>query len=264
MLGFCAVLRLGKPVKMLLESFIIDENVRHLSAGILIRGVMILIVLFLIKRYCFQRFNGIGQGSKIKNLQVIILPVVILSAGFLNETSVYMNLGVNILFLFTFNAIMVALLEEFTFRGLLLPLIIRQAQHKNSVLLIGILLSSLLFGLTHYLNLFVEPDNIAGITSQVIFAMCIGIFLAGLLFRTGSIFLPIFIHLLFNFSFGKGIFRPEIERVVETRMKEGTDWLSLLLNIIFLGFIAGSGIYMLSKVRKEDVLSTLNINEQDL
>jgi membrane protease YdiL (CAAX protease family) len=154
----------------------------------------------------------------------------------------------------------VGILEEFVFRGIVFPLLIKSFQNKKNVLLWAAFISSFLFGSIHYVNLFEQPGNFVGITSQVFFATSIGVFFCGLMARTGNILIPAAVHALINFSFGAGVLKDGIgllETAVES--ENGLNWNSIIPTSIFFIFIMLGGVFMLLKSNKSLLLRKLGL-----
>lgn len=91
------------------------------------------------------------------------------------------------------HVIFIGVIEEFTFRGMIFRLIC----DKHGVVL-GVFLSSLLFGLMHLLTWF-SHHNLNAAFYNTIIAIGVGVFLAALLIRTGSILIPVIWHALVDF-----------------------------------------------------------------
>ncbi|MFW9865627.1 MAG: type II CAAX prenyl endopeptidase Rce1 family protein [Candidatus Thorarchaeota archaeon] len=82
--------------------------------------------------------------------------------------------------------------EEVTFRGVILNLQLKRYSNETSMVLNGVI-----FGLFHFINL-IEVPNIYITSIQVIFACCIGIALANMYIKTGSLIPCIITHYLIN------------------------------------------------------------------
>ena len=219
---------------------------------------MVLAFFVLIQKLKYKRFLGIGSKLRLDQLLVIAIPLVIISMGIIGDFKTYQEAGLQLLTLFIINNILVAMVEELALRSLVLPLIIQVRMNKKRALLTSVCLTAIIFGLLHYLNLFKEPENFSGITSQVVFAICIGIYLGALLLRTRHIFFPILIHFMVNVAFGKGELKADQQIVVST-IETGIDWPSLLITLGLFGFIALGGVYMMRMVDREEILNTLII-----
>jgi membrane protease YdiL (CAAX protease family) len=91
------------------------------------------------------------------------------------------------------DVIFIGVIEEFVFRGMIFRLI----YDKHGVVL-SVFLSSLMFGLMHLLNWF-NHHNLNAAFYNTIWAIGIGVFLAAILIRTGSILIPVIWHALMAF-----------------------------------------------------------------
>lgn len=257
--GFALMLALALPLRELLEQLLVNEKERRLVSGIIVRLTMFIVLIYLIKRLELTAFLGLKTGFSFDQFQVIIIPIVIVSMSIFGDLTLYRSAGFNLLSLFLLSNMLVALVEEFAFRAIVLPLILRIRSHKKRLVLASVVMSSVLFGVLHYLNLFREPDNFSGITSQVIFATCIGVYLGALFLRTRNIIFPVVIHFLVNVAFGKSVLMPEHNDVVTKVVGETTDWGSLLLTLGLFGSIALGGVFVIRLVNKVDVLKSLNL-----
>lgn len=257
-LGFALMLALALPLRSFLGQFLANENELKLVAGILVRLVMFGVLIYVIKRLGLTEFLGLKTGFQLDQFQAIVIPLVIVSMSILGDLTPYKNAGFSLLGLFLLGNLLVALIEEFAFRAIVLPLILKVRSNKRRFLLFSVVLSSAIFGVLHYLNLFREPDNFSGITSQVIFATCIGIYLGALFLRTRHIIFPVTIHFLVNVAFGKSVLQPENIDTVTKVVEDTTDWASLLLTLGLFGAIAMGGVFVIRLVNREDILKSLN------
>ncbi|MFB9769628.1 CPBP family intramembrane glutamic endopeptidase [Lactiplantibacillus modestisalitolerans] len=85
--------------------------------------------------------------------------------------------------------LLIGITEEYVFRGVLIPLLARTWPRRP---LLVVLLSSALFGGLHLIN----SSHIAltYVLPQILFAMALGTFFAGLYVRTRNLLLPILLH----------------------------------------------------------------------
>ncbi|MBO3699238.1 CPBP family intramembrane glutamic endopeptidase [Roseivirga sp. E12] len=261
-LGFVLFLNLVLPLRSIIGDFIEGEKTVRMAAGIIIRFIMFAILVYLIRRFKFEKFIGIGAGIEkgfyMRQSIILLIPMVFITMGIISDFSVYVNAGSGILTLFLIEHFFVALIEELAFRAIILPLVIQIRANKKRLLLVSVCLTSLIFGALHYLNLFREPGNFSGITFQVVFASAIGIFLGGLLLRTRHIIFPIMIHFLVNAAFGKSELRPENEDLVTEAVGSSTDSSSLFVTLGLFVFVAIGGVVMIRKVDRNEILNTLN------
>ncbi len=262
-LGFALFLAVGRPLKGLIENYGFDETLAQMVAGILVRSFILIALVIVMRKLQVSRFLGIDQKPSIKGVQPMLIPLVIILMSLFGDTRVYINAGLGLLTLFLIDNLLVALVEELTFRGVILPLIIKTRLGKKHIILVSVIMASSIFGLMHYLNLFREPGNFLGITSQVVFATSIGIYLGGLLLRTRNIFFPIVIHFLVNVAFGKGVLRPDQNEVLTNAPGDPFEWSSFLLTMGIFACIAIGGIYTIRQVDTKKIISTLSLKKQD-
>lgn len=91
--------------------------------------------------------------------------------------------------------ILIGLTEEYVFRGVMIPLLSRSLPGKN---LPVILISSLLFGGLHLINS--TRLSLTYVVPQILFAMAIGTFFAGVYISTRNLGLPILMHAAIDLS----------------------------------------------------------------
>lgn len=243
-----------KPLRELLLSFQMDDLTAKHSSGIVVRALLILLTFLLIKKLKFERFTGLTTLRKYRNLQAIIFPLVFISMGLFSNWKTYINAELFTLLLFIFFVITVGFLEELIFRGTIFPLCIKAFKNARRPILVGAIVSSSLFGIVHFFNLFSQPENLKGIISQVFFALSIGIFFSGLLVRTQNIIIPALIHAFVNFSFGSGELKAVVEDMSKVNEGMGINWSSIIPTTLFFSFIMAGGIYMILKSNTEGVL----------
>ncbi|MFC6182513.1 CPBP family intramembrane glutamic endopeptidase [Lactiplantibacillus daowaiensis] len=91
--------------------------------------------------------------------------------------------------------ILIGLTEEFVFRGVLIPLLARSLPGKT---LTVIILDSALFGGLHLIN--TTQISWTYVLPQILFAMALGTFFAGLYVSTNNLMLPIILHAVTDVS----------------------------------------------------------------
>lgn len=93
-------------------------------------------------------------------------------------------------------ALSAAILEEFFFRGLLINMLLKKDfKHK---LFVATLLSSLMFGLSHIVNLHFQ--SLSGTLFQMVNSFALGMMLAAIYLRTGSLLYSTIFHFILDFS----------------------------------------------------------------
>lgn len=245
------LLALKIPFEKGLLTFNIDAKYAELTAGCLSRVILLVYVFFLLNKYRLKRINGLAPRFFVRNLQAYIIPIGIIVMGIISRIDLFAEAEPELFVLFGLSAIIVGMVEEFLFRGVFLPLIFSAHKHRKHAIYIALLLSSVIFALMHYINLFKAGNSFEKITSQVIFAFFIGLFFAGLFLRTGNILLTGIYHGLFNFAFGTEILKNSdaIETASRTELNIG----SIIGTLVVYGLIGLSGILMASRVSREEI-----------
>lgn len=142
--------------------------------------------------------------------------------------------------------------EEFVFRGLFMNFV-RDAAGGNTRkgLIIGMLVSSLVFGLGHLGNLKDNPD-VVGTIGQVIYAVGVGIYLAALYARTKNIWFNVVLHFFVDISaLLKTLF---INNEVSISEVIGGDPLQVILRSILIGVVFGAmGFFLIRKSKMPEL-----------
>jgi membrane protease YdiL (CAAX protease family) len=140
-------------------------------------------------------------------------------------------------------------IEEGLFRGLVSGVLRRSWAKDRKSLYLTVLVSSLLFGLTHFVNLFQHRYTPLASLTQVLFGIFFGVFFEALYLRTGSLFPGIILHALFDFSGNLTQLMPgalpRAERIVSKTSGEALISIGITLPLFLIG------LFMLRKVRPE-------------
>lgn len=95
---------------------------------------------------------------------------------------------------------MIALCEEFIWKRVTFSKLLTTWKASDKGVYISVLLSAVMFGLCHYANMLTAGQDFQNTTIQVLNAICMGIFLGGLYYRTGRFGVPVLIHFISDFS----------------------------------------------------------------
>jgi membrane protease YdiL (CAAX protease family) len=258
-IGFLSILWLEKPLRELLISSQIEELTAKYSSGLLVRMVLIMTGLVLVKKLYLKSYTGLNSLDKFSNIQAVFIPLLFILGGIFSNWNIYSNAQPYQLILFLGFVLSVGIVEELFFRGMIFPLCINAFKNLKSPILLGAILSGSLFGLVHFVNLFNQPGNVAGIVSQAFFALSIGIFFSGLMVRTENIFIPVLIHAMVNFGFGAGELEAVTKEIPEINKEMGINWNSIIPTTLFFIFIAAGGVYMIYKCNKDNIMQKLGI-----
>lgn len=95
--------------------------------------------------------------------------------------------------------LLTACYEEIWFRGIILGILEKQGAVKGRSFWKTACIGSVLFGVTHLLNLLHRPDYILGTITQVFYAFSLGMMLSMVIYCGGNIGAAILLHAVFNF-----------------------------------------------------------------
>ncbi|MDE7106657.1 MAG: CPBP family intramembrane metalloprotease [Anaeroplasmataceae bacterium] len=103
---------------------------------------------------------------------------------------------VSIIIGFIFYNLAIAVSEEFLFRGVMFTQMLDSWKNKKNFIWVAIILSSIIFGLRHFLNLITTPNTLVTTIGQVLFTFMAGFYLCAVYLRTRNIWVCIIIHFL--------------------------------------------------------------------
>lgn len=159
----------------------------------------ILMVIFLLWRtgrlqLLKDRGTGFGKGLLFGMVPIIFLCITSLipidfKTAKLNGPLTIIILVVGVLF--------VGMAEDFLCRAVMAETLLEHYGTGRKGILKAILISALIFALTHFSNL--VTSGFSGVLLQVINAFFVGILFAALYFRTGNIMIAAFVHALWDF-----------------------------------------------------------------
>lgn len=210
----------------LLLNYDLTELNAKLISGIFMRSLIVAISLWIIKKLGFIKYNELENGIEFTNLSALAIPSIFILFSLMSNSQTFLSTNPLVLLLFLASVLTVGFVEELVFRGTILPLFINYFREKKNVLFWSVFLTSSIFGIIHFINIFKEPENILGITHQVFFAISIGVFFGGLMLKSKNIVIPSLFHGLVNFAFGAGELNPTSSQVVVEKVSEGINWSS--------------------------------------
>jgi len=143
--------------------------------------------------------------------------------------------------------------EEVLFRGLILKILLLTMGHTKKGIIKACLISSVLFGVVHILNIIVVGEYLP-VIAQVIYAPFVGVCYAALFLRTKTLWVPILLHGLTNVS--TQIFNVLLSPdVLQGSMQNQTDpsLIDAFMPVVFSIPFLIVGLILLRKVKAEDV-----------
>lgn len=94
----------------------------------------------------------------------------------------------------------VGITEEFVFRGVIATLFLKKFGTEKKGIWEAVAVSGVLFGLAHVSNIL--EGSLVGVLVQVVIASMLGMLLAAIYFRTGCIWVTVFLHALIDVAAG--------------------------------------------------------------
>lgn len=156
----------------------------------------VLAILFLVALTWIKRWSDLAfvRPASLRSLRILWFPALYLMVFFGLAATKGIGLTTSQILFVIINTLMVGLSEEFMFRGVLF-----RALRSRLYLWPAILLTSVLFGGVHIFNVFIT-GQLVDATAQALSAMMSGLIFIALLLRTGSLWVPILYHALFDMS----------------------------------------------------------------
>ncbi len=197
----------------------------------------------MIRRFGYRRMSGLTK-FRPENLYLIIIPFYFILAGpaeyWLLNYQFHQIDPMHILVLLV-STLSVGFSEEIIFRGFVLTNLIEGKSSGQSIA-VPILISSALFGILHFLNLFQADAHIITVLAQVVYATMFGIGFGVILLRSGSIYPIGFVHGLINFFSSWDQLPGAVE---PTNVNDFKTWEAFISVVIVLPFF----LYMVSQIK---------------
>ena len=223
----------------------------------LIENILFFIFLSCCTLYIIKRFNipiyFLDKNAifKIHYFIPVILFFLIFSGVFSNFYLLdenFLRKPVNLLY--TLEEFLGAAFEEILFRGFVLGILLLSLYNENMGLIKAIVISGLLFGLTHIINLKTfEGNNIGNVFNQVYGTASIGIMWACVYYKTRSLLVLVLIHFANNFFAGLEAFLSlpleQISNASESVKSTSNYIISEVIRVIIFGLPAVLGFMIL-------------------
>lgn len=208
------------------------------------------IAVFYNKFFDIESF-GIKKGNFFQGLIIggfMILATLNNLAASMLAVSDYPSVmpSVYLIFAVIIEQIFIGVFEEFLFRGLILNIILKKMQeHSFKSKMTAVVISSVLFGVVHLLNLFSAPQLINETIDQVFYAAFIGVFLGALYLRSHNIWVVVFYHAIYDMASELPVIFHEIpaQAIIDETVSEA------VLNIIVSSVFIFAGLFIARKPR---------------
>lgn len=182
--GIGAALRHGQPAS-------IGELLHSLSTGVALNVCLALLVLVLATRGLGLSGSGFRWPQPRMGLRLLWLPLLVILPVYALAVAIGLPPGPAIAFMLV-NTFLIALSEEWMFRGILLRALWQRLSPWPAVLL-----TSAAFGAVHVLNAFAYGDVLKA-AGQAVAAAMSGLLLGALRIRSGSIWPAVGFHMVWN------------------------------------------------------------------
>lgn len=232
----------------------ISSTVPKIIFSTTIKLIMSAIFIFIILKL-YKLKIGFGKKSLVKGIFWFGLMLCIASmfnflGGYQNPEISFIH-ALPMIIMFLVFALSVGLCEEIVFRGFIFSLFRKYFGESKKGIYTSVLLSALIFGCVHFLNLIVYPDLIITTIAQVISASFVGVLFAVIYFRTENLLPCIILHAIFDFAGYFWIcFSKNINQMMNVVNTTDSDIISALVTIGLSSTFLISGLCQLRKIFK--------------
>lgn len=184
-----------------LSNLLGDTIKSDLIAKIIIRSIIVGVGVYTVFLYGNQ--NIFKSPFNLKGLLICIPALIVVLNNFpfvaLMKGNAKISQDALTVFIFFIYTLLIGAFEEIMFRGIVFPICYYQLKDKKLGLFWSIALSSALFGVVHLVNL-LAGANIGATFLQICYSFLIGAMCTIAMVKSGNIYLPIFLHGIFNFG----------------------------------------------------------------
>lgn len=200
------------------------------------------------------RKEGFGTG--------ILLGWPFITVGVIEIVSLYLSFdkssisfpSIEKIIFFTLVMVLIGIFEEVLCRGVILNNMLNKWGYTKTGIIKAVILSSLIFGVGHLVNLFIYPTLIIRTLVQIIRASLHGFLFASIYLRCKNIWSVVILHGLYDWLvMASGIYHP----VTVTAAPVDISVVSGLINIMYSIPFALVGLFLLRKVLVEDISQTV-------
>jgi len=229
----------------------------------IIFNTIILIGIYIIikKNNIPFSFINLQISKKIIYYLPIIIYIIIFSGGLSNIDIKMDTVSRSTFFLFCIKIFISALLEEVLFRGLILGLLLNKYFDLKDGILKSILISSLLFGGIHIINIWTYSDSsIQGVFNQIYAASCLGIMYGAIYLKTRSILLLSVFHFFANFFALSGELHKNdvITNINPIEPPLLQTIIAEIFRLIIFGIPLLVGFFVIKRIKKTELIAIIN------
>lgn len=214
----------------------------------LTQGLVALAAAFIISKLSVLRRAGLTRPEPAKSLW-LVWPIIIMSIlnGFsLFDGTLKIDFSqptVDLLFLFA--PISTGFVEELVCRGFVLTVMLDKYGSTKRGVYKAVLLSSVLFGLLHFMNLLTGRGSFVQVGSQVLYAIFFGVFFSAIFIRCKSLWPAIVAHAVFDFM--GSVEEIAVGSTFNNTMGGNASLQSALISLAILSPLFVYGLFLLRK-----------------
>ncbi len=146
------------------------------------------------------------------------------------------------------------LIEEITFRGLILPTVYRHFRFNKNCIFLTVIVQSGLFAIVHLVNLF-SGSSILPVLMQIGYSFLIGAMCGIAFIKTGNFYFTIVLHFIFNFG---GL-------LYDYDMISGSIWIpaSIIVTLVIALIAILYAFYLVFVDKNDELKDILIISEEE-
>lgn len=179
-----------------------DLIVAELSEGIHVRilGTIVFALLMSLMGYSLLTFRKVSW----KMFLYVVVPGFIIAFNNLPivaylEGRAVMTESLNVFLLFVLFCLSIGVFEEVVFRGLILTVLLQRLPETKQGILIAIVLSSVIFGVIHFVNLVAGASPFDTLL-QMGYSFLMGMLWAVVYLKTKNLWMAVLLHALYNMA----------------------------------------------------------------
>jgi uncharacterized protein len=246
---------MGIPIK---ENLAFSDSISEQAEILIICLILICVLAIIIKRLQVPHlyFSFVKGGAYLYYLPAVFM-AFIYTNGFndllhMSGSTLYSGKA----FLTGIATLTRALFEEILFRGVVIGLLLSRYHNSKNGVLRSIVISSVLFGLVHIVNIWTHPERGTDYAiAQVCNAVCLGVLYGAIYMKTRSIIVLGLVHFMNNYAIHASAL-DGVEHVIEpikgnTTIAEAVA--SEILGYIIFALPLLMGLYIVKRINREDI-----------
>lgn len=242
---FVAIALTFVPLAPLIKE-ICGEQLAAYIEGIIEQTAVSIVLIILLKK--LGLLDEAGFKSKIKDLWVVwpmVLFILLSASNFLAGSIKIDVTRPLVIALFVVLNLSTGLFEETLCRGVVLTTMLNKWGRTKGGCYLSVLLSSLLFGMAHFVHLILGDASLLAVVTQVIYATFIGVFFCGCVIRCKCIYPVMIFHGMINMASSLN------EIAVNGGINKGYGTMPIEVAITLVAMVLPFMLYGLFIIRKE-------------